>query len=131
MSNTPNLTTFLDSLGRTIIGELVSDKSTKTHLAVQNPVIVHIVPAGNSGQMTVQLLPVFFREFLADKTEDTVWFYNKQSITESDTLVFDFKLTAQYQQMFSKSNLIIPPDAGQVSPATTSQAQDVVKLFDE
>ena len=128
MSNeTPKLTTFLDSLGRTIIAEAVSDLTTETHLAVKNPVIVHIVPVGNNGQMTVQLLPVFFREFLADKTEDTTWKYNRDTITESETVVFDFKLTAQYQQMFSKSNLIIPPGAGEVA----APSQDVVKLFDE
>lgn len=127
MSNTPTLTTFLDSLGRTIIAEEAASLSTKTHLAVKNPVIVHIVPVGNSGQMTVQLLPVFFREFLADKTEDTTWHYNRNSITEAESVVFDFKLTAQYQQMFSKSNLIIPPGAGEVA----QPSPDVVKLFDE
>ena len=101
--------------------------NTETHLTVKNPVIVHIVPVGNSGQMTVQLLPVFFREFLADKTEDTTWKYNRVSVTEAEQVVFDFKLTAQYQQMFSKSNLIIPPGAGEVAPPSP----DVVKLFDE
>jgi len=100
---------------------------TATHLAVNNPVIVHIVPVGNSGQMTVQLLPVFFREFLADKTEDTTWKYNRETITEAETIVFDFKLSAQYQQMFSKSNLIVPAEAGEVTPPSP----DVVKLFDE
>lgn len=131
MSNTPKLITFLDSLGRTIIGEHFSEKSDATHLAVQNPVIVHIVPVGNNGQMTVQLLPVFFREFLADKTEDTVWRYNRSALTESDDVVFDFKLTAQYQQMFSKTGLIIPPGSGEITPATQSEAESVVKLFDE
>ena len=127
MSNTPTLTTFLDSLGRTIIAEAVPSLTTDTHVAVKNPVIVHIVPVGNNGQMTVQLLPVFFREFLADKTEDTTWRYNRATITEADTVVFDFKLTAQYQQMFSKSNLIVPPGAGEIA----APSEDVVKLFDE
>ena len=127
MSNTQTLTTFLDSLGRTIIAEAVPGLTTDTHVAVKNPVIVHIVPVGNNGQMTVQLLPVFFREFLADKSEDTTWKYNRETITESETIVFDFKLTAQYQQMFSKSNLIVPPGAGEV----VTPSQDVVKLFDE
>jgi len=126
MSNT-NLTTFLDSLGRTIIAESRPELDTQTHLAVVNPVIVHIVPVGNSGQMTVQLLPVFFREFLADKTEDTTWHYNRSSITEAEKIVFDFKLTAQYQQMFSKTNLIVPPDAADAG----TPSPDVVKLFDE
>ena len=127
MSNNQTLTTFLDSLGRTIIAEAVPELSTDSHLAVKNPVIVHIVPVGNNGQMTVQLLPVFFREFLADKTDDTTWKYNRTTITESEAIVFDFKLTAQYQQMFSKSNLILPPGAGEVAPPSP----DVVKLFDE
>lgn len=123
--STQNLTTFLDSLGRTIIAESVPEATTKTHLSVKNPVIVHIVPVGNNGQMTVQLLPVFFREFLADKSEDTTWKYNRESITETDTVVFDFKLTAQYQQMFAKSNLVVPPTE------VAAPSPDVVKLFDE
>lgn len=127
MSNTQHLTTFLDSLGRTIIAEAVADASTATHITVKNPVIVHIVPVGNSGQMTVQLLPVFFREFLADKTEDTTWHYNRNTITESEQIVFDFKLTAQYQQMFSKTNLVVPPDVSE----SAQPSPDVVKLFDE
>lgn len=127
MSNTSQLTTFLDSLGRTIIAEPVPELTTDSHFTVKNPVIVHIVPVGNNGQMTVQLLPVFFREFLADKTDDTTWKYNRSTITEAETVVFDFKLTAQYQQMFSKSNLILPPNAGEV----VSPSPDAVKLFDE
>lgn len=127
MSNTQNLTTFLDSLGRTVIAEAVPELTNDNVFAVKNPVIVHIVPVGSNGQMTVQLLPVFFREFLADKTEDTTWKYNRSTITEAETVVFDFKLTAQYQQMFSKSNLIIPPGAGEVA----QPSPDVVKLFDE
>jgi hypothetical protein len=126
MSNTNKLKTFLDPLGRTIIAEQVDGKDTKTHVAVKNPVIVHIVPVGNSGQMTVQLLPVFFREFLADKTEDTVWFYNKASITEAESITFDFKINAQYQQMFSAANVVVPAAA-----PSEPNAEGQVKLFDE
>ncbi len=129
MSNTNKLKTFLDPLGRTIIAEHVETKDTKTHVAVKNPVIVHIVPVGNNGQMTVQLLPVFFREFLADKTEDTVWLYNRATITESESITFDFKINAQYQQMFSAANVVVP--VADTSTSNGKPSEDVVKLFDE
>jgi len=46
-------------------------------LGIVNPVVLHVVPQDQSGKMAVQLLPVFFREFLAAKEEAVLFKYNK------------------------------------------------------
>jgi uncharacterized protein YerC len=76
--------------------------------------------------MTVQLFPLFFREFLADKNTDVVFSYKKDTVTFSDINAIDFRLQAQYTQMFSKTNTFGSPEAQ--PPATE---QKVVNLFDE
>jgi len=126
---TVKIVTFLDTVGRTIVGEFVS--SDDTLLKVKNPVVLHVVPQDQSGRMSVQLLPIFFREFLGDKTGDVVFTYNKTNITETDIDAFDFRLQAQYVQMFNKSNIFVPPNAGEVAPAPAKDAPAIINLFDE
>jgi hypothetical protein len=123
MSETTNtkIVVFLDYVGRTILGEL--SKETTDVLSVRNPVILHVVPA-EGGRMSIQLLPLFFREFLGEKTGDIVFDYNKKQITTTDVEVLDFRLNAQYTQMFNKNNLFTEQQNSQESPS-------VVKLFDE
>jgi len=122
MSETNNtITVFFDSVGRTILGERVDANTTDKVLSIKNPAVVHIMPNQQSGQLQLQILPLFFREFLADKSEPTIWNYNRELITECQDVAFDFKLQAQYQQIFNPSPIITPPNAG----------NDVVRLFDE
>lgn len=113
---------FLDQVGRTIFAEQVTDRSDENTLVVKNPVVVHI----NSleGKMSLQLLPVFFREFLADKEESMTFTYRKEAIAIADPTTFDVKLYNNYRQMFS--NIILPPPVGQGAPA-----KKVIDLFDQ
>jgi hypothetical protein len=126
-TTTPTLTlvTFLDTIGRTIIAEPVTDKTTNKILVVRNPAVVQVVPNPQTGQLALQILPLFFKEFQADKSEDTIWNYHRDSITESDPFAFDFKLHIQYQQLFAP----VP------QPAPTAQnnaaGAPVVKLFED
>ena len=54
-----NLVVFVDNIGRTIVGEDVnSDDNAWT---IKNPSIVHVQPNPQTGQMTVQLIPFFFK----------------------------------------------------------------------
>lgn len=112
---------FFDTVGRTILGEKInSDEKT---LTVKNPAVVHILPNQQTGQLQLQILPLFFKEFLADKDAGTTWKYKKENITESDDITFDFKLEAQYRQIFAS-----------ISSTVSQQPQgspEVVKLFDE
>jgi hypothetical protein len=125
-TTTSTLTVILDAVGRTILGQPVEASEGK--LAIKNPVILHVVPADNQGKMSVQLLPLFFREFLADKTGDVVVTYDTNRISPTDIDALDFRLQAQYNQMFNKENAFVQPQAEQ-PPA--SGGEQVINLFDE
>jgi hypothetical protein len=82
--------------------------------------------------MTVQLFPVFFKEFLADKTEDTVFTWKTSQITTSNISALDFRLLGQYTQMFNPANVFVPANEGQSAANQSQQASgQVVNLFDE
>ena len=120
-----NKSIFLDTLGRTIIGELVNTTTDK--LSVKNPVIVHVIPAPDKpGQMSVQLLPLFFREFLSNKVEDVVWDFPRVTLTESsNALALDPKLEVQYEQMFNNAQ------APSAEAASTPEETEVINMFDD
>jgi hypothetical protein len=124
MANTENkIAVFFDSVGRTILGEKLEDKTTDKVLSIKNPAVVHIMPNQQTGQLQLQILPLFFKEFLADKDSGTIWSYNRENITEAVDVTFDFKLEAQYRQIFA-SGPAPAPQQPQGSP-------EVIKLFDE
>jgi hypothetical protein len=124
-TTTTTLTVILDAVGRTILGQPV--EAAKGKLAIKNPVILHVVPADNQGKMSVQLLPLFFREFLADKTGDVVVTYDTNRVSPTDIDALDFRLQAQYNQMFNKENAFVPP----ATPTPESNGEQVINLFDE
>lgn len=124
MSNTENkIAVFFDSVGRTILGERIDAETNEKVLAVKNPAVVHIMPNQQTGQLQLQILPLFFKEFLAEKDAGTLWKYNRENITEAVDVTFDFKLEAQYRQIFA-SGPAPAPQQPQGSP-------EVIKLFDE
>lgn len=121
-TNNTKMVVFLDYVGRTILGECLEEKTDT--ISVRNPVILHVVPA-DGGRMSIQLLPLFFREFLADKSGDVVFDYLKNNITKTSVDTLDFRLNAQYTQMFNVNNTFTSPQAEE------SNSPSVVKLFDE
>jgi len=123
MSNTTNkLTVFLDTIGRTVIGKVTNE--TDEILSVQNPALVVASSNQQNGQLQLQILPLFFREFQADRNQSTVWHYKKSNLTLSDDIAFVIQFQAQYEQLFGA----IP-----TAPSSNSPSEDapVVKLFDE
>ena len=107
------LVTFLDNIQRTLIATLVSeDKST---LTVTKPVILNVTPTPDK-KLQVQLYPVFFREFTADRDVFANWTYSKTSIVLSD-IELEANLQLQYAQMFIT--------------AAVNANTPVVKLFDD
>lgn len=82
---------FLDNIQRTILGVLV--KEHQHTFDVQNPVVVMVNP-NQSGQLTVQLLPVVFRELITET--EVVFSYNKSQVTRSSIQSISDKLDAQY-----------------------------------
>ena len=115
---------FFDAVGRTILGERIDAQTNDKVLAIKNPAVVHIMPNQQTGQLQLQILPLFFKEFLAEKDSGTLWKYNRENITEAVDVVFDFKLEAQYSQIFSATPAAPAPQQPQGSP-------EVIKLFDE
>jgi hypothetical protein len=112
--------TFIDSIGRTILGEELSvgDGSLK----VKNPVMINVVQTQN-GQLQVQLIPLFFSEFIheSSKAEGSTWTYNLNNIVLGEVNV-DSRLLEQYARV--AQSFLVPP---QVEPSGDS----VIKLFDE
>lgn len=125
MSNS-NIVVFLDIVGRTILGEFVSKDDTR--LKVRNPVVLNTVPE-QSGKLSIQLFPVFFKEFLADKTDNVEFEYPLAFISPSNIDPIDFRLQAQYQQMFNPNNSFVPAQE-QATPPQSTPAK-VVNLFEE
>ena len=121
MIENKQITAFLDSIGRTIIGEPI--ETVDGILKIKDPVVVNIVPNAQTGQISLQLLPLFFREFLADPSESTVWGWHINSITQCEGLHLDFKVLAQYQQIFNTQKRDAAPPA--------ESQQNIVKLFEE
>ena len=117
-NNDKEIIVFLDTIGRTVLGKLHAQDDHK--LSVENPALVHIQPNPQTNQLQLQILPLFFKEFQADKTQATVWHFNKNSITLTDSNTFSFQFIAQYEQLFAAT----PPQPAQAD-------NDVVKLFDE
>jgi len=118
-TNTNQTEVFLDNLGRTILGTVT--KATDNVFTVKNPVILNVVPLEN-GKMTLQLFPLYFKEFLADKSEDIYFDYQLSQITRSSIKAVDFRLAGQYAQMFSQP---------QQQATENSEKAGVVNLFDE
>ena len=126
------LVTFLDNVSRTIIGKKI--KEDENFLYVQNPIVVHSAPQQDQMggvRMALQFFPIFFREFLADKNAPITFKYNKNTITVADNVVFDFKLAAQYNQIFAELPNNVPQAQPQLPVSQNSPATpNVIKLFD-
>ncbi len=134
MNTNNKMICFLDTVGRTIFAEKVegSRNENSDSLVVKNPVVVHI-NSGPDGQMSLSLIPCFFREFLADKTQDTTWSFNMAAITLMDPTEFDEKLYKNYANL--NSNIVVPTalDTAMATKSKTNipNGEKVIKLFDE
>lgn len=126
-NNKNKLSAFLDYVGRTVIGEITEE--TETQIKVKNPVVLSMVTTPDN-RMSIQLLPLLFRDFLAEKESDVTFYFNKSYITQTDVEALDFRLQAQYNQIFNPSNIIVPNNE-QVQTLTSGTDPNVVKLFDD
>jgi hypothetical protein len=124
------ITAFADSVGRIIVGEVV--KSTKpTVMSVKEPAVVNVQVNQENGQISVQLLPFIFREFIDEKVreEGAVWDFPKTACITSSNLKLDENIINQYKNIFKQP-------VGQASPAGNQSNQppeepEVIKLFDD
>ncbi len=107
--------TIIDHIGRTVIGTAVSEDD-KT-ITLNNPVIIHVQPNPQTGQLQVQSFPYVFMEFLtAESRNKNHWTFNKTSVVLSE-VELDDKIVEQY------NNINTPPKP-QPEP-------EVIKLFED
>jgi len=122
MSDKQKIITFIDHIGRTILGEEV--KTEKNFLLIKNPAIIHVQPT-QQGQLNVQTIPLYFREFVGEKakTDGTVWKFNLDTVVLGVDIDNDPRLIDQYNKIFT---------APLATTGTTAPKSDkVIKLFDE
>lgn len=122
------LTVFLDPIGRVIIGEENSERTTTENFVVDNPVIIHTET--NNGNISIQFFPILFREFLGSKDDKATFTYAKSNIAILDKTVFDFKLYAQYSQMFSDGPMGEVKQS-QSQPTMDNNQPETIKLFED
>lgn len=112
---------IINHVGQTVIGKQV--KGDKNYLSLQDPAILHVVP-NQTGQLQVQLIPLFFREFLASGNKDGATFnFPSDKIVTTDAEL-DARLVSQYERIVSGAPAAVPQQkSGGESP--------VIKLFDD
>jgi hypothetical protein len=122
--NSKEIITFVDHIGRTLIGEKVEDTDGGKAVVVKNPAIIHVQPTPQ-GQLNVQTIPLYFREFVGEKNkkEGTIWKFFYDSIVLGINVENDTRLLEQYDRLFS--------DAPAAAPAAASKDERVVKLFED
>ena len=118
MADKKPIKTIIDHIGRTVVGSVVKE-DTKT-ITLFNPVIVHVQPDPQSGQLQVQSFPYIFMEFLNDKDKNN-WTFYKTAISTSD-VELDDRIITQYE------NINNPQPPIQETPA---KEPEVIKLFDD
>ena len=106
---------IVDQVGRTVIGVEVGQ--TDNTLSLNNPVIVHVQPDPESGQLQVQTFPYLFMEFIEGDKQKNEWTFNKAAITTS-TVKLNKQITAQYEAINT------PAPA-----APVAEEPEVIKLF--
>jgi hypothetical protein len=128
-----NLRVIVDAAGRTIVGE--HEKETKDELVLKNPATLFIQPNQATGQLAVQLIPFFFREFVGEDTraDGLAWTFAKTGISYTDEFKIDARLFDQYEKMMTKEANTNPPpvDEYEKIEGAAKKAPKEVKLFDE
>jgi len=119
MSDTKTIT-FIDHIGRTVVGIYAGDTADSSSFLVKNPAIIHVQPT-QQGQLNVQTIPLYFREFVGEKSKEngTTWKYHYANVVLGVDIDNDPRLLDQYTKLFEA-----PVSAPSAEPS-------VVKLFDE
>lgn len=115
-----NINVFINHVGQTILAEVIENDSKG--LKVKNPAILHVQP-NQQGQLQVQLIPLFFREFIevSKRNDGAIFTFNKANLVTSD-ISLDEKILDQYTRIFAAI-----PAAGE----NKTKESPVIKLFDD
>lgn len=125
-NNMDNITAFVDNVGRVIVGQKIKSKKTDV-LKIKEPAVVNVQVNQQNGQISVQLLPFIFREFITPtaREEGVVWDFNRNNVVVSENIELEENICKQYENIFTK------PVATPSAPAPAQQEAEVVKLFDD
>jgi len=111
MSNLKEIKAIVDQTGRTVIG--VETGQTDETITLNNPVIVHVQPDPQSGQLQVQTFPYLFMEFIEGDKQKNEWTFNKSSIATS-TVKLNKQITAQYHAINNPAEVPAPAEEPEV-----------------
>jgi len=107
---------IVDTIGRTVVGKITEE--TDDTITLNNPVIIHVQPDQQTGQLQVQSFPYLFMEFIKGDKKKNNWTFYKTAIAISD-VELDDRIVQQYENINSPQ------------PATPQEEPEVIKLFDE
>tara|TARA_R100000664_G_C2751600_1_gene138893 strand:+ start:1521 stop:1871 length:351 start_codon:yes stop_codon:yes gene_type:complete len=114
-----DIKTISDHIGRTVVG--VVEKEDDKTITINNPVIIHVQPNPQNGQLQVQSFPYLFMEFIKGDKNKNNWTFHKSVISISD-VELDDRIVQQYENINSPQ-----PTA----EAATKEEPEVIKLFDD
>ena len=104
-----NVKAIIDTLGRTILGVEDEEKSCEKFIALQNPVILVPKPEGKNS-MGINLMPIFFQEFQADREQPVSWKYSRDmNPTPTEDFLLDPRITGAYNNMINGVAPSAPP----------------------
>ena len=120
---------FVDTLGRLLLGKIAEGEYTDI-VTIKNPAIIHATHKQEGG-LTITVIPIVFREFLADKDEAIVFNYARSSISIADAPILDARIIGQYENMFAPvKDMINVPQMAPPPQNVTPKTPPVIKLFD-
>ena len=108
------ITIFNDTIGRTCFGEVVEENDNI--LKLKNPAMIMVTP-NEQGQMKVDVIPLFFSEFIEPNAEGEK--VNNFSFVKNNIAIIETKLTDRIlEHYFTKINVKELPEAEQVPEVT-------------
>lgn len=114
MSDQKEIIAIVDQVGRTVVG--VETGQTVDTLTLNNPVIVHVQPDPQNGQLQVQTFPYLFMEFIEGDKQNNEWTFHKSNVATS-TVKLTEQITAQYHAINNPA------------PVVPAEEPEVIQLF--
>lgn len=116
-----NIKAFVDNVGRVIVGDHVG--TMNGFMKVKEPAVVNVQVNQENGQISVQLLPFVFREFIKEESrqQGVVWDFNLNTVVTSENIELDEPIIQQYNNIFTKP----------VAAPESKTGPETIKLFDD
>lgn len=121
MSTQKEIKAIVDQTGRTVIG--VETGQTDDTITLNNPVIVHVQPDPQSGQLQVQTFPYLFMEFIEGDKQKNEWTFYKSSIATS-TVKLNKQITQQYHAINNPAEVPKPEEEPEVIQLFGADGED-------